>query len=335
MEPTTASFRPREYTCVDLFEGFLQLRVRNLQMRVQNVQNQNPIFSARTQRTSNLALHFPGRDSAGHRDRKSLGRFVQLVDAMEVFSYGSRSLKNVTALCLKAFINCLGVIVLDVVPQLPNAFVPLLNIGLQERGQAKGPFQRFFPSASLFSKRYLQRQKRGKERPNCRPCIPVNQTFTAEPPALTDAIQHTHSLIPCGFAGILPCHGAWRAAMADRLLTAVQTKHTARVFLSEARARRHGLGATGSRSTPLGARVCAPPPRPTAGAAARTGTAGPAGSVRMSALAFPLSLKLPSTAAKPRLLAIARSCRVSPGFPELGHSIAHVRSTRFAASRTT
>ncbi|EMT5435611.1 TPA: hypothetical protein UM365_000186 [Stenotrophomonas maltophilia] len=194
--PPRPLLRPREYTCVDLFEGFLQLRVRNLQMRVQNVQNQNPIFSARSQRTSNLVLHFPGRDSAGHRDRKSLGRFVQLVDAMEVFSYGSRSLKNVTALCLKAFINRLGVIVLDVVPQLPNAFVPLLNIGLQERGQAKGSFQRFFPSASLFSKRYLQRQKRGKERPNCRPCIPVNQTFTAEPPALTDAIQHTHSLIP-------------------------------------------------------------------------------------------------------------------------------------------
>ncbi|WP_401742030.1 thioredoxin domain-containing protein [Stenotrophomonas geniculata] len=30
--------------------------------------------------------------------------------------------------------------------------------------------------------------------------------------------------------------------MADQLLTAAQAKHTARVFLSEARARRHGLG---------------------------------------------------------------------------------------------
>ncbi len=30
--------------------------------------------------------------------------------------------------------------------------------------------------------------------------------------------------------------------MADQLLTAAQAKHTARVFLSEARARRNGLG---------------------------------------------------------------------------------------------
>ncbi|HHA2532636.1 TPA: hypothetical protein ACOEBE_000233 [Stenotrophomonas maltophilia] len=30
--------------------------------------------------------------------------------------------------------------------------------------------------------------------------------------------------------------------MADQLLTAAQAKHTARVFLSEARARRHGVG---------------------------------------------------------------------------------------------
>ncbi|OCK46185.1 hypothetical protein BA766_15715 [Stenotrophomonas maltophilia] len=30
--------------------------------------------------------------------------------------------------------------------------------------------------------------------------------------------------------------------MADQLLSAAQAKHTARVFLSEARARRHGLG---------------------------------------------------------------------------------------------
>ncbi len=102
--------------------------------------------------------------------------------------------------------------------------------------------------------------------------------------------------------------------MGDRLLTAVQAKHTARVFLSEARARRHGLGATGSRSTPLSARVCAPPPRPTAGAAARTGTAGPTGSVRMSALAFPLSLKLPQHS---RQAAIAGNRSIMPGLPRL------------------
>ncbi|WP_414490761.1 hypothetical protein [Stenotrophomonas maltophilia] len=30
--------------------------------------------------------------------------------------------------------------------------------------------------------------------------------------------------------------------MADHLLTSAQAKHTARVFLSECRARRHGLG---------------------------------------------------------------------------------------------
>lgn len=194
--PPRPLLRPSKYAAVDLFKGFLQLRVRKLQMSVKDVQNQNPIFSARSQRTSNSVLHFPGCHGACHCDRKSLGRSVQLVDAMEVFSYGSRSLKNVTALCLKAFINRLGVIVVDVVPQLPNAFVPLLNIGLQERGQAKGAFQRFFPSTLLFSKRYLQRQKRGKERSDCRPCLPINETFTPEPPALTDAIQHAHALIP-------------------------------------------------------------------------------------------------------------------------------------------
>lgn len=194
--PPRPLLRPRKYAGVDLFEGFLQLPVRNPQMCVQDVQNQNPIFSARSQRTSNSVLHFPGRDSAGHCDRKSLRRSVQLVDAMEVFSYGSRSLKNVTTLCLKALINRLGVIVSDMVPQRPNAFVPLLNVGLQERGQAEGAFQRFFPSAPLFPKRYLQSQKRCKERPDCGPCLPINETITAEPPALTDAIQHAHSLIP-------------------------------------------------------------------------------------------------------------------------------------------
>ena len=194
--PPRPLLRPREYAGVDLFEGFLQFHVRNPQMCVQDIQNQNPIFSARSQRTSNSVLHFPGRDSAGHCDRKSLGRFMQLVNAMEVVSYRSRSLKNVTALCLKAFTNRLGVIVLDVAPQLPNALVPLLNIGFQERGQANGAFQRFFPSAPLFSKRYLQRQKRSKERSDCRPCLPINEAFIAEPPALTDAIQHAHSLIP-------------------------------------------------------------------------------------------------------------------------------------------
>lgn len=55
-------------------------------------------------------------------------------------------------------------------------------------------------------------------------------------------------------------------------------------------------------------------PRPTAGAAARTGTAGPAGSVRMSALAFPLSLKLPQHS---RQAAIASNRSIMPGFPRL------------------
>ncbi|MDQ7310671.1 hypothetical protein [Stenotrophomonas sp. Sm10] len=50
--------------------------------------------------------------------------------------------------------------------------------------------------------------------------------------------------------------------MADQLLTAAQAKHTARVFLSEARARRNGLGYWFSFNAAQRARLRAAAPAP-------------------------------------------------------------------------
>jgi len=50
--------------------------------------------------------------------------------------------------------------------------------------------------------------------------------------------------------------------MADQLLTAAQAKHTARVFLSEARARRNGLGYWFSFNAAQRARMRATTPAP-------------------------------------------------------------------------
>lgn len=47
--------------------------------------------------------------------------------------------------------------------------------------------------------------------------------------------------------------------MADQLLTAAQAIHTARVFLSECRARRHGLGFWFAFNAPQRARLRATP----------------------------------------------------------------------------
>lgn len=80
--------------------------------------------------------------------------------------------------------------------------------------------------------------------PYSRPSVPPHYAITfARRPARANGIPPAHSLIPCGLAGILPCHrGPRSTAMAVQMPAAAQVQHTARVLLTECQARRHGLG---------------------------------------------------------------------------------------------
>lgn len=194
--PPRSFLGPSKDASINIIKHALQLSIRQAQMSVQYVQDEDAIHCALAQRTPDLLLHFSGSNSTRYCNRKSLRRLVQFVDAMQVFSNRLWNLKNVSTQHIKTLINCLSAVMFDVITQGANALMPLINIRLQKSGQSKCTLQSLFSPTALFIQRNMQRKERGKERADCRPSLPINCATVAEQPALTDSVNNPHYLIP-------------------------------------------------------------------------------------------------------------------------------------------
>ena len=186
----------KENSLVERIRRFQKCLARLAKMLAEQVQHDLSVRCPFAERLPNLWLHLLRGYGARHRDTEFPCRLIQFMNPVQVLSDSGRNSKDVATLGIKTLRNSLRVLGINVIDERANAFKPVLDIWLQKRRQAKRPIHSFLAPAVLLSKRYPQCHECREERSNCCPRIPVHAACIAEPPALTESIQHAHALLP-------------------------------------------------------------------------------------------------------------------------------------------